>query len=271
MPVHTPFDELACTYDADFTSSVIGRMQRRRVWKVLTPLLNKAAGSLKILEINCGTGEDAFQLAALGHRVIATDASDAMIGMAKNKAARLNIVSINPQFMVCPFDQLAHTFANEKFDLVFSNFGGLNCINKKGLEYLCNDLARLTGEGGKLFLVLMGRCCLWEIVYYAKKGKFRTAFRRLKSSVPFSVNGQALTIQYYSPGALKKLFDPFFSLVRKKPVGLFIPPSYLENKFASYPARLSKLEKLEEKFGHSSFSGLADHYCAVFKKISRPE
>ena len=99
-PVHTPFDELANSYDADFTSSVIGRMQRKRVWTVLTPLLNEASRSLNILEINCGTGEDALQLAGLGHRVIATDASEAMISLAREKATQLHNGTANPLFNV---------------------------------------------------------------------------------------------------------------------------------------------------------------------------
>ena len=75
----SPFDTLAETYDADFSSSAIGLMQRKRVWKWLVPLLNESGRSLNILEINCGTGEDAIRLASMGHRVIATDASAAMI------------------------------------------------------------------------------------------------------------------------------------------------------------------------------------------------
>ena len=129
MLAPSPFDALAETYDADFTASAIGRMQRSRVWFFLTPILNKAGRSLKILEINCGTGDDAIKMAAMGHTITATDASASMIQKAKEKMNR----SSNPsavEFIICPFDQLENVFAYEKFDLVFSNFGGLNCIDK---------------------------------------------------------------------------------------------------------------------------------------------
>ena len=79
------FDILAQNYDADFTSSAIGRLQRNRVWSYLNPIIKEAGRPLKILEINCGTGDDAIQLATMGHRVIATDSSAGMIEKAKEK------------------------------------------------------------------------------------------------------------------------------------------------------------------------------------------
>jgi ubiquinone/menaquinone biosynthesis C-methylase UbiE len=42
----------------------------------------------KILEVNCGTGEDALWLSAQNYEVTATDISEAMIGVAKAKVAR---------------------------------------------------------------------------------------------------------------------------------------------------------------------------------------
>ena len=265
----TPFDAMAKTYDADFTTSNIGRMQRNRVWTLLTPLLNETPGSLKILEINCGTGEDAIRLAAMGHHVVATDASSAMIKIAKEKNGGSSVTLSNLQFTVCPFDRLSETFSTEQFDLVFSNFGGLNCIDADSLSSLSKVLSGLTHAKGKLFLVLLGKCCLREIVHYGIRGKFRTAFRRIKRSQPFRSNGQTMPVYYYSPGALKKIFAPEFTRVKKMPVGLFIPPTYLEEKFTNKLTTLKKLEKREIQFGYPLFSGLADHYCAVFNKNFR--
>ena len=262
----TPFDEMANTYDADFTSSGIGLLQRQRVWSLLTQVLKESAVSLKILEINCGTGEDAIMMARSGHQVIATDASPAMIGKAMDKANGLGIDSAKLQFIVCPFEEISRKFEGQKFDLIFSDFGGLNCINKDALKSLCHDLRNLTGENGKLFLVLLGKYCLWEIAHYSLRGKFSTAFRRLKRKVNFSSNGFGIQVYYYSPGNLKKICSPGFSLVKKFPVGLFIPPSYLNGKYATDPVKLKKFEKREGRYGYAVFANLADHYCAIFNK-----
>ena len=260
MQSPSPFDTLAATYDADFSASTIGRMQRNRVWSFLTPLVDKENRSLKILEINCGTGDDAIQLTAMGHTVIGTDASSTMIDKAKEK-----ISGSSAEFITCPFDQLATKFANEQFDLIFSNFGGLNCIDKKAVTQLGRSLSSLLVPGGTLFLVLLSRCCIWEIMHYGIRGKFKTAFRRSKRSVDFTVNDTTMPIHYYSPGGLKKILRPLFKLQDKHPVGLFIPPSYLEKEFAHAPDRLNSLERREKRWGHSFLSAFGDHYCAIFK------
>ena len=133
-----------------------------------------------------------------------------------------------PKELTYPFDQLANVFADDKFDLVLSNFGGLNCIPKKALTRLRNDLEILLTTNGHLFLTLLSRCCLWEIIHYGIRGKFITAFRRFKRSVDFILNGQTMPVYYYSPTVITKIFKPIFTRLIKIPVGLFIPPSYLE-------------------------------------------
>lgn len=261
----TVFDSLAATYDADFTNSGIGKLQRERVWSFLTPLVTAGKRSLKILEINCGTGEDALRLATLGHRVIATDASGVMITKAKEKLGEAN-ACLQISFEVCPFNQLKDRYADEQFDLILSNFGGLNCIGNAELAQLGRDLQALTKPTGHLFLVLMGNCCLWESGHYCIRGQFKKAFRRFSDSNHFTSNGQSMAIHYYSPSKLRKSFAASFEFHLAKPVGLFIPPSYLEERFKNKPGKLTQLDRLEKKFGYSFLASFADHYCAVFQK-----
>ncbi|MEP6673920.1 MAG: methyltransferase domain-containing protein [Ferruginibacter sp.] len=263
----SPFDIAARTYDVDFTHSGIGQLQRERVWKFLTSLLEKTKRPLQVLEINCGTGEDALRLAGDGHTVIATDASAPMIAIAKEKlnAAYTTAAVV---FEVCAFDELASRFDKQKFDLVYSNFGGLNCIDKKALSKLSNQLSDLLQPDGQLVFVIMGSKCLWEIFYNTVRGKFRTATRRWRSNAAFTINGLTIPVYYYSPRKIKKIFSPLFARQEQHPVGLFIPPSYLENKFAASPSRLQRLNRLEKKWDHASLADLADHYFISFKKIS---
>jgi len=98
------------------------------------------------------------------------------------------------------------------------------------------------------------------------KGKFSTAFRKFRKSVEFSVHGTTMPVYYYSPSRIKKIFRKSFAFLRQHPVGLFIPPSYLEKKFASRHRLLARLNQLEKKADHSFFSFFADHYCINFKK-----
>jgi ubiquinone/menaquinone biosynthesis C-methylase UbiE len=265
----TPFDMIAKNYDADFTNSAIGKLQRNKVWACLEPLLIEKNQRLKILEINCGTGQDALQLAGIGHSVVATDASSAMIEIAKEKIREQHSdITLQPQFMVCSFASLHEKLAPQKFDLVLSNFGGLNCISKKEIVALGQQLFSLLTEKGRLVVIVMGNCCLWEIVHYCSRAKFSMAFRRFNTKVDFSAGGQSMPVYYYSPGTLQNLLAPEFVLQQQLPVGLFIPPTYLENKFLNKPRHLARLSRWEEKLSHPRLSFLADHYCSIFKRNS---
>src|ERR1700754_863862 len=122
-PMNKPshFDVLAGNYDSAFTGSQTGRAQRLISRKWLQPFLENKTG-LQILEINCGTGDDAYWMAQQGHHVIATDQSPEMIKQAQQKTTTPN----NPVFYTCAFDSLIKIFPQQQFDLVFSNFAGLN-------------------------------------------------------------------------------------------------------------------------------------------------
>src|SRR5262245_22665860 len=79
------FDDLASAYDAAFTTSALGRTLRPLAWTRLDALLS---GSRRVLEIGCGTGEDAIRLARRGVDVLATDPSPSMLLVAAAKASQ---------------------------------------------------------------------------------------------------------------------------------------------------------------------------------------
>ena len=116
------FDHSASSYDQHFTKSQIGRMQRQRVWNYLKKTL--PAAPLNILELSCGTGEDALFLSKMGHHVTATDLSKEMIQIARNKKQGHSI-----EFNVMAIEEAVQKSNEKKYDLVFSNFGGFNCLS----------------------------------------------------------------------------------------------------------------------------------------------
>ncbi len=66
------------------------------------------------------------------------------------------------------------------FDLVFSNFGGLNCLSLQQLSALAPHIDTALKPGGYFVAVVMGRFCWWETLYFLLKGKWASAFRRSK-------------------------------------------------------------------------------------------
>ena len=86
----TAFDALAASYDAEFTATRLGQLLRARVWAVLAAVL---PAGCHILELTCGTGEDAVWLAQQGHTVVATDGSPEMVQVAQTKVAQAGLQS----------------------------------------------------------------------------------------------------------------------------------------------------------------------------------
>ena len=259
------FDDYAADYDQHFTESSIGRYQRMQVWDFFNPLLKAPK---RILEINCGTGFDAFRLAREGHQVTATDASAEMIAQARRRLDHQEPAQ-NPQFQVCVFADLLDRFKPRQFDLIFSNFGGLNCIDPLATARLSLDLSHLLKNSGNLFLVYMSSNCLWEKWYYRYKGD-RSKARRRRSSEPAiaQIAGRQLPIWYYSPAELQRLFEPAFLVTKARPIGLFVPPSYLEGYFRNKDGVVRRLHWLDTRINSGKLANFADHFAIILQKKS---
>jgi len=260
------FDEEAASYDLDFTYTAVGKMQRQRVYHFLEKTL--ASKPLRILEINCGTGEDATWLARRGNRVTATDLSVRMIEVTKSKIEKHQLQHLVTAH-VCSFSQLKENFPLHSFDLVFSNFGGLNCIDSNELKTLTSDLEVLLKPGGRVIAIIMSTRCWWERFYFLWKGKKKEAGRRSAGNVVNAKLEHGMqSTWYYSPADIGRFFSPAFKVVRKAPIGYFIPPSYLDPFFMRKKTGLKILYELESVFPFSFLSNAADHFYIELKKIS---
>src|SRR5258708_13961969 len=120
----TAFDQLAADYDQRFTYSIIGRAQRNAVWKILT---NTFKANDNILELNCGTGEDAIFLAGRGVSVFACDASQQMIARSEQRLTRQSTL-LPVVFCHLPTERISELRPEFRFSCAFSNFSGVKCI-----------------------------------------------------------------------------------------------------------------------------------------------
>lgn len=266
LSTSTPFDRIASSYDKAFTYSQIGSLQRASVWAYLDEHLPHHQ-SLKILELNCGTGEDALYFAKRGHSVLATDISPQMVQVAAHKA-RTHEVNAQIKTRVLDINQL-HTLKNkESFDLIFSDFGGFNCIHPDNMYKMAEATHELLTPNGRFISVIMPTRCLWETLYFLGKGNFKRAFQRYTyQSVDVPVTGSNVKTWYYSPWFMKHTCQSLFHVKGVKPIGFALPPSYLESFFQKRPKMLMRLNKWEHKLARfSSLSKYSDHYLIDFSK-----
>jgi ubiquinone/menaquinone biosynthesis C-methylase UbiE len=254
------FDTIAREYDVSFTNTLIGTAQRNIVRKYLEQThINEK--KLNVLELNCGTGEDALWFGKNGHNVLATDISESMLAIAQKK---INDAGLDSKIRVQKLDinKIDDFKVNEKFDLIFSNFGGINCIYPDVIKSLPAKLKKIISVNGHIVIVIMSSFCLWETIYFFLKLNFKEAFRRFyKEGSTVNLNGTDIKVYYYSPAKMKKIFAKFFISNAIKPVGFFLPPSYLEKFFYRKPQLFKWLNNLEKLIhNHNYLSGFSDHY-----------
>lgn len=204
------FDRLAGSYDQTWTNAPVGRLQRSAVWRELDPLIHSGT---RVLDLGCGTGEDALHFQRLGAEADAIDGSPKMAEAARRKGVPARFLLIEEAARL-----------QGSYDLVLSNFGALNCV--KDLPALRAPLAALTRPGGVLAICVLHRFCLWESCYFASRGQFQKARRRWGGEAETS---SGLRVFYPSARTLRDAFAPDFRVTRDLGIGVVVPPSYVSN------------------------------------------
>jgi ubiquinone/menaquinone biosynthesis C-methylase UbiE len=261
-PAALVFDQMAREYDDVFTNSMIGRAQRDAVWSVLTRVFHSGD---HVLELNCGTGEDALFLARNGVAVTACDASEKMIQIASGRL-RKEASGAPIQFNVLTTERIHELQPPTQFDGIFSNFSGLNCI--ADLKQTAEDLATLLSPGAPLLVCLSTRFCLWEILWFALHGNFRKASRRCSGHATAKVGEFTVDVYYPTIRKLQILFSPSFVLRSCTGVGVTVPPSYVEAWIRNHPKLLSMLRTIDKAISsYPGFRVLGDHVLLLFKRV----
>ncbi len=256
------FDAIAESYDQLFTTSAIGRSQRAVVWQ-------QAGATFRpgdhILELNCGTGEDALFLAARGISVTACDASARMIERAHMRKAA-EAPSANAAFHLLSTESLHQLPSRLRFDGVFSNFSGLNCV--KDLAALAENLALRLEAGAPLVLCFSTRFCIWEILHYLFRANPDKAFRRCRGSSEAHLGDRSFPVYYRTVRSILKSLRPMFRLRSVTGIGIAVPPSYMEH-WARKHSRLLRICEAADRVlcRCPAFRVLGDHMLLHLERV----
>lgn len=249
-----PFDALAARYDDAFSRTPLGERLRRASWRRLDAAF---PGGCRVLELGCGTGEDATHLAARGVTVVATDPSEAMLGEARAKVAAAGLTE-RARFVRLAAEEVERETASlgAPFDGAFSSFGALNCV--ADLPAAARGLAAVLRPGTPLLLGVMGPFCLLETLRFLARGEPRRAFRRFRRG---GVEWRGLRVAYPSPGELARALSPAFSVTRLGALGALLPPTEAEAWARRHPRLLDRLDRWERRLETTwPLPRVADHY-----------
>ena len=260
LKVAAAFDLVAPIYDESFNSSPVIQRLRSKVYKEIE-LRIKAGAS--ILDVNCGTGVDTVYFAGKGMKVTGIDLSPKMIEQCRNKKKALQLNNV--EFHVSSFETLSQKLKPE-FDLVLSNFGGLNCVPK--LDRVAEEINSLIRTEGYFVAVVMPCFSLWEIVTGIISGKWGYAFRRFHSHVHATgFNDESFEVFYHSLHRFVSSFRPWFTAERIIGFNIVSPPPssirFLQrhSRFSSF---LIQLDEFIERI--PLVRAMGDHYMIVMKR-----
>jgi ubiquinone/menaquinone biosynthesis C-methylase UbiE len=258
--VSEAFSRQSVVFDAIEKENAIHAWIRDRV---RAEVLRHSSAGAKMLELNCGTGLDAVFFATQGMSVLATDNAPGMLEVLSQKVKAYGLQD-KLEMKRCSFNNLQE-LGEQKFDYVFSNFGGLNCA--EDLAAVLRGIDNVLNPGGKFSLAIMPPVCPWELAMLFK-GYFRTAFRRFSPKGALShVEGVHFRSYYYSPSFVIRHIGSNYSLLSLKGLAAIVPPPFIGQFCEKHPRLFSFLEKIENRLCDKfPFNRWCDHYVITMQK-----
>ena len=186
----SPFEQIAPQYAALWSDTPRGRGQREQVWREIDGVFHPGD---RVIDLGCGTGDDAVHLQSRGVRALGIDSASAMVEIARNRgvdARRMAIEGLGSM--------------EGTFDGAISNFGALNCV--ADLSQLSKALSRLIRPDGTLAICVMSRYCWSDWRHFFQRWSGRAQWR-------------GIDIYYRSGGFLAGAFGPHFECRRRASIG----------------------------------------------------
>lgn len=256
------FSRQSHLFDAIYSPNPIIQYKRQRVREHLASYLSPAS---HILELNAGTGEDAVYFAGQGHTVHATDVSEGMLEKLSEKVNEQELKeSITSE--LCSFTNLASLSRKGPYDMIFSNFAGLNCTPH--LKQVLQSFDELLKPGGLVTLVVMPPFCLWELSL-SLRGNFKAAFRRFGSSKGTNAHVEGINFKcwYYRPSYIVRTLEKNYQLLKLEGLCTIVPPSYYEHFATKRPVLFSFLKKWEARLKSAwPWMQIGDYYIITLRK-----
>lgn len=239
------FDKVAAQYDSLYghqgeNPGVIWMKDRN--WELVSAALQPVT---RLVELGCGTGEDAVRFAQQGKFVLATDLAPAMVSATAQRAESHALTDqiaarVTPSAAI---GALAAEFGPASFDGAYSGF---TLMYEPDLPAVGRGLALLLHPGAPLVVTVLSQRCLWEVLWWGLRGHPIGAFRRFKRWTKSQIGaGEKLPATYYTPADLRRAFRPHFTLRRATALNLIKPPSFIDPFYQRHAALFDRLLPLE--------------------------
>lgn len=257
--VSEAFSRTAQKYDAFADDHPHLTRMRDKVYAHVERFISKDA---RLLELNCGTGIDAVELAKRGYTIHATDNAPGMLQQLPGKIARRN-VDEKVTFQQCSFTEL-YKVQGAPYDAVFSNLGGLNCL--ADLSPVIRQLSNVLQPNGLVTWVLMPPVCLWEMAEIFR-GHPRLAFRRFaRNGTRAYLEGLNFSVYYFTPKKVLQWFGNKYDCLAIEGLSVITPTAESKNFAKRYPRLYRTLSWLDDRLAfRSPWRGWGDFFIITMR------
>jgi SAM-dependent methyltransferase len=241
------YDLLAPKYDDEVGGTSGAALAKARSTTKLKELFKP--GEL-VLDIGCGTGNDACFLGGRGVRVVALDISSRMLELTAALARERGVADkVTPVHLpAARAGELAATYGPSSFDGAYSLFGTLNL--EPSLAPVRDALAAILKPNSKILVGLVNPLVLWELTLYPmllRFGKPAKKAGRLTSMQISKDRPERVAVYLYSPAEFARAFEPAFELEAVEGTNIFVPPPHLDKFIRPLPKLAGLLARAERR------------------------
>lgn len=257
------YDGYAARYDSLLSENLINAHMR----SVMTALEGATfRPGERLLELGCGTGDEAIELASRGCDVVGIDPSEQMIRVAREKAASRRLPG-SLRFQVGYARDLATVLSEESNASFAGGFSSFALSYEPDLEMVRTGLVRLIRPGGVFLAATMNR--LSGIEWTIAMGSLHPSLagRRLARATRHKVGDLQTTVYCRSPKELGRAFSPGFTLERLRALPVALPPHYANRPLQRWPMLLRALSRIDARVGGwPILDELGDHTVAWLRR-----
>jgi len=202
----------------------------------------------RLVELGCGTGDEAIELASHGCDVVGIDPSAEMIRVAREKAASRTLRG-RLRFHVGYARDAAAVLSREDnphFDGGFSSFA---LSYEEDLEKVRAGLVEHIKPGGVFLAAVMNRLSGIEWTIAMASLHPSLSGRRLARATRHKVGNVQTTVYCRSPRQLSHAFSPGFTLERIRGLPVVLPPHYANRPLRRWPTLLEALSRIDARVG----------------------
>ncbi len=258
------FDQAAKLFDTRYGPPAGSRLGNALVtWlreehvRLLRPLLPPGT---PLLDIGCGTGEEALLFAQAGFSVLGIDISPAMVWQAQAKAGAHDLRRA-AVFKVLPAGRLETLDERGPFAGAYASLGTLN--TEPDLAGLARGLHERLAPGAPFSASVMNDRCLFE--------RWRGRSCALDRSATWhegraGTGGVEAPVRFFSPRAFARSFAPYFRVERVIAFPLWFPPVQMHARFQERLPHYVQREPLERRTrGWPLLRNWGDHFLMILR------